>query len=146
MRERDAAPATGHRCVCFCVSVWQPNPEQILTHILACTQAVERMGAERLMCLASEVHLSLRGSSASEAQVRFIHEALAPQHSSINLQLHRLQRVKKEATPSAWLGVGAKGIDIFEVSYAAFLLFTAAVGGGRKIKRLLGACVDGCCD
>jgi hypothetical protein len=128
------------RCVCVFVSVWQPNAEQILTHILACTQAVERMGAERLMCLASEVHLSLRGSSASEAQVRFIHEALAPQHSSINLQLHRLQRVKKEATPSAWLGVGAKGIDIFEVSYPFFSLslslFFGRRGAVEKYKTL----------
>jgi hypothetical protein len=80
------------------------------------------MGAERLMCLASEVHLSLRGVSASEAQARFIHEALSPHPSSLNLQLHRLQRAKKEATPSAWLGVGAKGIDIFEVSFLDFLV------------------------
>jgi len=81
------------------------------------------MGAERLMCLASEVHLSLRGISASEAQGRFIHEALSPLPSSLNLQLHRLQRVKKEATPSAWLGVGARGIDIYEVSCLPLFLY-----------------------
>ncbi|XP_065331822.1 protein expanded isoform X3 [Cloeon dipterum] len=75
--------------------------------------AVERMGADRLVCLASEMHLSLRGTSTSEAQVRFINEACSPQ-SSLNLQLHRLQRVKREVIPSAWLGVGARGIDIFE--------------------------------
>lgn len=74
---------------------------------------MERPGFERLARCAIEEHLALRGLSTSEAQMRFIDEACSG--SSLNLQLHRLQRVKKETTPSAWLGVCARGIDIFEV-------------------------------
>ncbi|KAF4528206.1 hypothetical protein B566_EDAN014031 [Ephemera danica] len=71
--------------------------------------AVERV--ERLARCVVEQHRSLRGVSTGEAQRRFIADAAT---SPLNLQLHRLQRAKRESAPSAWLGVCARGIDIFE--------------------------------
>lgn len=79
-------------------------------------QIVEKRGKKYLVDNTPIVHRDLHSLSRSEAEWRFIKETSSPP-SAHNLHFYRLRKKKTDKAWNAWLGICAKGIEIYEVSH-----------------------------
>lgn len=77
-------------------------------------QMVKRRGENYIVNNTPVIHKDLQNVTKSEAELRFIREAsMSP--AAHNLHFYRLRKRKIDKTCNAWLGVCAKGIEIYEV-------------------------------
>lgn len=75
---------------------------------------VKRRGENYIVNNIPVIHKDLQNVTKSEAELRFIREAsMSP--AAHNLHFYRLRKRKTDKSCNAWLGVCAKGIEIYEV-------------------------------
>ncbi|KAL4237397.1 FERM domain-containing protein 6 [Mactra antiquata] len=74
---------------------------------------LERHGKPYLVNNTPVVHRDLHSLSRSEAEWKFIKETSVPP-SAHNLHFYRLRKKKTDKSWNAWLGICAKGIEIYE--------------------------------
>lgn len=82
---------------------------------------VEMHGEAYLVDNTPVVHRDLNSISRSEAEWRFIKETSVPP-SAHNLHFYRLRKRKTDKVWNVWLGICAKGIEIYEV-YSDFRIY-----------------------
>ncbi|XP_061173033.1 protein expanded-like [Saccostrea echinata] len=74
---------------------------------------VKRRGENYIVNNTPVIHQDLQNVTKSEAELRFIREAsMSP--AAHNLHFYRLRKRKTDKTCNAWLGVCAKGIELYE--------------------------------
>ena len=78
-------------------------------------QIVEKRGRGYLVNNTPVVHRDLTSLSSSDAEWRYIKETSSPP-SAHNLHFYRLRKKKTDKVWNAWLGICAKGIEIYEVT------------------------------
>ncbi|WAR18754.1 FRMD1-like protein [Mya arenaria] len=92
---------------------------------------LEAHGEDYIVNNTPVVHRDLRNLSRSEAEWRFIKET-SSQPAAHNLHFYRLRKKKTDRVCNAWLGICAKGIEIYEKK--KFEIRAVGSPAGRKFS------------
>ena len=87
---------------------------QCTSNVVSLFQMVEKHGSAYLVENTPVVHRDLHSLPRSEAEWRFIKEtSVSP--AAHNLHFYRLKKKKTDKIFNAWLGICARGIEMYEV-------------------------------
>ena len=84
--------------------------------LFSSSKVLESHGEDYIVNNTPVVHKDLRNLSRSEAELRYIRET-STEPCSHNLHFYTLRKKKTDKACNAWLGICAKGIEIYEVMF-----------------------------